>query len=414
MRIGWKVESLADVFLSYASEDRARAAPVAEALLAAGWSVWWDQDINAGDDWDKSIERELEACRVVVTLFTKTSVDSRWVRAEAMFGLEHNKLVPVLLDSVRMPVIFHTVQALLWSGDPGLILDAVTPRLTGLAPATATKSPERVGTRRINWWIGGVVIIVALIASIIPYRLEILPGSDPETASSRDTSSEEVAALIHSANALPRAARVEKFQSLVTEHPHQARYWVGLGRSYRDIDREDLAREPAKRAIALDPKLISAQILMGTVTVGFEKVRYYEEALRLDPNSTDALVTLAFYYGAAGEEEKSRAYYERALELDPDDPWVHRAYARMLGDFSGHRFGQALAHLDRATAIDGKLGFRAPLYDHNGDLLGGRRAIYKYFLESREGLRAIHVAMRLDPETSLKWLDIAERPESSC
>ena len=400
---------MADVFLSYASEDRDRAVPVAEALIAAGWSVWWDQDIHAGDDWDKSIERELDVCSVVVTLFTTTSVDSRWVRAEAMFGLEHNKLIPVVLDGVRMPVIFHTVQAIIGPGDPGPILEAVAAKITGVAPVAVTKPPERAGTRRISWWIGGGAIVVVLIASIILlYPLDIL-SLDPETAVSHTTSSEELDALIESANALPRLARIEKYESLVAEYPNRVEAWVGLGWSYVLIERRDLALEPAKRAIALDSKLIDTQILMGRVTTGSEKIRHLEEALRLEPNSTEVLARLAYYYGSDGQEEKSRGYYERALELEPDDPGVHRQYARMLADFGEHRYSQSLAHMDRATAIDGELGYRAPYFEFNGDLFGSRQAIYDFFLESPDGLRARNVAQRLDPITALKWLDIAEK-----
>ena len=42
---------MSDVFVSYASEDRARVQPIVEQLQGAGWSVWWDRDIAAGADF---------------------------------------------------------------------------------------------------------------------------------------------------------------------------------------------------------------------------------------------------------------------------------------------------------------------------------------------------------------------------
>ena len=39
---------MSDIFLSYASEDRERVRPVAEALGRQGWEVWWDRDIPPG------------------------------------------------------------------------------------------------------------------------------------------------------------------------------------------------------------------------------------------------------------------------------------------------------------------------------------------------------------------------------
>ena len=41
---------MADVFISYASEDRDRVRPLAEALLSRGFNVWWDRSLSAGQD----------------------------------------------------------------------------------------------------------------------------------------------------------------------------------------------------------------------------------------------------------------------------------------------------------------------------------------------------------------------------
>jgi adenylate cyclase len=33
---------MADIFVSYARADKARVAPLVDALETRGWSVWWD------------------------------------------------------------------------------------------------------------------------------------------------------------------------------------------------------------------------------------------------------------------------------------------------------------------------------------------------------------------------------------
>ena len=57
-KIGCK---LADIFVSYSRQDKARVAPLVAALEAEGWSVWWDPEITPGEEFDALISRELEA-----------------------------------------------------------------------------------------------------------------------------------------------------------------------------------------------------------------------------------------------------------------------------------------------------------------------------------------------------------------
>ena len=39
---------MADIFVSYASEDRDRILLLVEALESQGWSVWWDRELITG------------------------------------------------------------------------------------------------------------------------------------------------------------------------------------------------------------------------------------------------------------------------------------------------------------------------------------------------------------------------------
>ena len=71
---------MADVFVSYARNDKARVAPVVAAIEAKGWSVWWDPDITPGQEFDDQIEAEITAALAVLVVWTPTSVTSRWVR----------------------------------------------------------------------------------------------------------------------------------------------------------------------------------------------------------------------------------------------------------------------------------------------------------------------------------------------
>lgn len=48
------------------SGRRAARKPRVEALEADGFTVWWDAQIGGGDEWRRSIERELNAAKCVI------------------------------------------------------------------------------------------------------------------------------------------------------------------------------------------------------------------------------------------------------------------------------------------------------------------------------------------------------------
>jgi hypothetical protein len=92
---------MSDIFISYASEDRDRVKPLAEALaVTQGWSVWWDREIPFGKAFDQVIEEALVNARCVVVVWSIYSIKSHWVIEEAQYGRENKILVPLLIDEV--------------------------------------------------------------------------------------------------------------------------------------------------------------------------------------------------------------------------------------------------------------------------------------------------------------------------
>jgi len=83
-----------DIFLSYNREDQNRAKLFAEAFERQGLKVWWDVGLTPGEAYDEVPETALRTAKAFVVLWSKKSVASRWVRAEATLA-DHNKtLVP--------------------------------------------------------------------------------------------------------------------------------------------------------------------------------------------------------------------------------------------------------------------------------------------------------------------------------
>jgi adenylate cyclase len=112
---------MADVFVSYARNDKARVAPLVAAIEAKGWSVWWDPEISPGQEFDDQIEAEINSAKAVLVVWTSVSVASRWVRGEAREAAERGILVPVRFEQARLPMdvrAIHTTDLDGWGENP--------------------------------------------------------------------------------------------------------------------------------------------------------------------------------------------------------------------------------------------------------------------------------------------------------
>ena len=102
---------MANIFVSYSRRDRKRVKPLVELLENQGWSVWWDRDISPGDSFEELIDRQITEAQVVIVVWSKHSIESRWVRNEALESMERDILVPVQLDALKLPVAFRQAQS---------------------------------------------------------------------------------------------------------------------------------------------------------------------------------------------------------------------------------------------------------------------------------------------------------------
>jgi hypothetical protein len=111
---------MADIFISYASQDRDAARTLGERLVEHGHSVWWDRTILPGRAFDEVIQEALGAARCVIVLWSAHSTESNWVKVEAEDAMARNRLVPVLIEAVAPPIQFRRIQAanlVGWAGD---------------------------------------------------------------------------------------------------------------------------------------------------------------------------------------------------------------------------------------------------------------------------------------------------------
>jgi len=102
---------MSEIFLSYATPDRATAETIAKALKAQGWAVWWDRKIPPGRYYEDVIHAALSEAKCVVVLWSEHSIASDWVKEEAEEGKKRGILVPVVIGEAPVPLGFRRVEA---------------------------------------------------------------------------------------------------------------------------------------------------------------------------------------------------------------------------------------------------------------------------------------------------------------
>lgn len=101
---------MSDVFISYASSSRAVAARLAEGVERLGYKVWWDTELLPHDQYGQMIERQLEAAKCVIVLWSDDARESRWVLSEANRALGESKLIQGNLSNRLPPLPFDQIQ----------------------------------------------------------------------------------------------------------------------------------------------------------------------------------------------------------------------------------------------------------------------------------------------------------------
>ena len=95
----------AEVFISYASEDRGRILDLVERLRGAGVSVWIDQmGIEGATMWSQEIVEAIDGCKVLILAISQRSTASENVVKELALASERRKkILPVCLDTSGIP-----------------------------------------------------------------------------------------------------------------------------------------------------------------------------------------------------------------------------------------------------------------------------------------------------------------------
>jgi TIR domain len=103
---------MARIFLSYASEDKSVAEPLAFSLRAHGHRVFLDKDdLPPGKNYDEQIRKAIGSCDAFIFLITPNSVvRGRYTMSELEFARQkwrspHKRVFPIMASTVELPLI---------------------------------------------------------------------------------------------------------------------------------------------------------------------------------------------------------------------------------------------------------------------------------------------------------------------
>jgi hypothetical protein len=137
---------MGDVFISYKRDDRTPVARIVTGLRAAGMSVWWDVDIAPRAAWEATIEGELSKARAVVVVWSRSSIASENVKAEARQAHKDGRLVQVFLEACEPPLFFGERQGLDLTGWSGSHEDTAFRDLAHVVRAVMRGEPAKSAT----------------------------------------------------------------------------------------------------------------------------------------------------------------------------------------------------------------------------------------------------------------------------
>jgi adenylate cyclase len=405
---------MADVFVSYARSDKARVAPVVAAIEAQGWSVWWDPEIEAGQQFDDQIEEELNVAKAVLVVWTPTSVASRWVRGEAREAADRGVLVPARFDNARLPMdvrAIHTTDLDGWGENPAsapfqALLKALGAMIARQGGPSGGSGAAATGTQP-----GRIGICVLPFANM---------SGDPEQEYFSDGITEDIITDLSKVSALavvsrnsafmykgklvdvPQIARELKVQHVLEGSVRKAGGRVRITAQLVDgTSNDNLWAERYDRDLndifALQDEISEAIVKALKLRLLPEEKKAIEQrgTTNLDAYNLYLMARQHYATGNEGDIRRNEAIVrlcQRATEIDPNyaQAWALMALGQMLARLiRGGQVNDGLTAAERALALDPNLAaahaVKARILSESG--------------RHEEAGQEIEVALRLDPES---------------
>lgn len=121
------------------------------------------------DEFTQEIQRQLELARCIIVIWSINSITSRYVNAEALYGYNNNKLLPVMsrgLDGNSIPTPFNGIQAINID-DHTNILQCIKEQIS--KPQTRRLISKQARYELLSWLgvMGGIITIFTNVSGLL-------------------------------------------------------------------------------------------------------------------------------------------------------------------------------------------------------------------------------------------------------
>lgn len=338
-----------DVFISYSSKDKTAAGATRNVLESRGIKCWIaPRDIAAGKEWSEAIVEAIEACKVMVLVFSDNANQSIQVKQEVERAVNKGKiLIPLRIEDVPPSKSLELFLGLRhW-------IDALTPpvevHLQGLADDVENRlgvasGPGRPPSAPQTSWRGSrrrlLLVAIALVLAAGGVFFAVRRHDPPPPPPSQFEAGRRLYLGTGGPRDVPGAIALWRRAAEAGD----ARASAALGDRYvygQGIERRDPAQavewyEMARKANANGPTALHGLGMMyeygrGKLKADTRKAddlyrkaaAALQAAVAADPADTAAMIHLGqmFYYGVGGlpkDRRKAFDYYEQAAKArDP-------------------------------------------------------------------------------------------------
>ncbi len=299
---------MANIFISYASQDRRLAKRLAGFLEDNGHQIWWDRELIAGQEFADEIDRQLKKADVIIVCWSAKSVGSNWVKSEANEGMRSERLVPVTLDGATGPRPFDQLTTLdlsKWDDDSATrLLSAIGDVPSNPIMLAFHKARQRTRLRTGLGVACAALVLAALwgpIASFIPS-----PTANAVAAYEKPRISEAATRhILRRLNDTGRQTSDAAFALIQTGDVHDA---------IRLLDKKHQALTLEPGTPAEEEAALLHQI--GALAFDYNPAKahgVYEVLVEITPDDPLALELLGELYQQEGRASEAETMYKRAL-----------------------------------------------------------------------------------------------------